>query len=268
VFEPGVILGQLRPSLAKKLNCQNRDIRVSLVAGHDTASAVAAIPSETEGTMFISSGTWSLLGIVTSNPILTTKAKEKDFSNEQGVFGTSRFLKNTTGMWLLEECRKQWEKEGLETNYEILFDTAEELPKNRCILDPNDSCFEAPASMTQAIQDYAKKQNQTVPQSPAEFTRVILDSLASSYHKVLNELKELAPFDIKRIHVIGGGARLDNLNQLIANVTGLPVLAGPVEATAMGNILMQAYANVEISNITELKKISKNSCEVNVFNPQ
>lgn len=267
VSEPGIELAPLRSSLAKRLNC-TRDVRVCLIAGHDTASAVAAIPSSPEGAMFISSGTWSILGIVTPEPITTPEAEAKNFSNEQGVFGTTRFLKNVTGMWLLEECRKQWKKDGLETSFAILDKEVLTAPSGICIVDPDAPCFENPANMPAAICEYARNTNQREPQTPAEFMRVITESLAEAYKRVLEELRTLAPFEIDRIHMIGGGSQSELQCQLTANATGLDVYAGPTEATATGNILLQAYVSGEISNWKQAPHISSNSFSIKKYSPE
>ncbi len=268
IVEPGTDLAPLSPAIAEKLNCTDRDIRVCLVAGHDTASAVAAIPSIPEGSMFISSGTWSILGIVTPKPITTKEAQAKNFSNEQGVFGTTRFLKNVTGMWLLEECRKQWEKDGLETSFSILDKEVLTTPSGTCIVDPDHPDFENPPNMPEAICEYARRTDQRVPQTPAEFMRVITESLADAYRRVLEELRTLAPFEIDRIHMIGGGSQSELQCQLTANATGLDVYAGPAEATATGNILLQAYVSGEIADWKQTPKIITNSCKITKYSPE
>ncbi len=268
LFEPGVELGTLSPAIAKKLNCTNRDIRVCLIAGHDTASAVAAIPANPEGSMFISSGTWSLLGIIAPKPIITPEAEALNYSNEQGVFGTTRFLKNVTGMWLLEECRKQWKKDRLETSFSVLDKEVLTAPSGTCIVDPNDPMFENPPNMPEAICEYARNTNQREPQTPAEFMRVITESLANTYNKVLNELRTLAPFEINRIHMIGGGSQSELQCQLTADATGLDVYAGPSEATATGNILLQAYVSGELSDWKHAPEISANSCDIKEYHPE
>jgi rhamnulokinase len=267
VFEPGVELAPLSPAIAKRLNCTDRDIRVCLIAGHDTASAVAAIPADPQGSIFISSGTWSLLGIISPTPIISPEAEALNYSNEQGVFGTTRFLKNITGMWLLEECRKQWKKDGLETSFAVLDKEVLTAPSGTCIVDPNDPMFENPANMPEAICEYARNTNQREPQTPAEFMRVITESLANAYNKVLEELRTLAPFEIERIHMIGGGSQSELQCQLTADATGLDVYAGPTEATATGNILLQAYVSGEITDWKQAPQISANSCNVKKYIP-
>ena len=267
VFEPGVELAPLSPAIAKKLNCTDRNIRVCLIAGHDTGSAVAAIPDNPHGSMFISSGTWSLLGIVSPAPITTQQAADLNYSNEQGVFGTTRFLKNVTGMWLLEECRKQWKKDGLETSFAVLDKEVLTVESGTCIVDPDHPDFENPPNMPEAICEYARNTNQREPQTPAEFMRVITESLAETYKKVLAELRILAPFEIDRIHMIGGGSQSELQCQLTANATGLDVYAGPAEATATGNILLQAYVSGEITDWKQAPDISANSCKIKKYSP-
>ena len=268
VVEPGIELAPLSSTIAKKLNCTDRDISICLIAGHDTASAVAAIPSAPDGAMFISSGTWSILGIVTPQPITTPEAQKKNYSNEQGVFGTTRFLKNVTGMWLLEECRKQWEKDGLETSFAVLDKEILTVESGTCILDPDHPSFANPANMPEAICEYARNTNQRIPQTPAEFMLVITESLAEAYKKVLDELQTLAPFKIDRIHMIGGGSQSALQCQLTANATDLDVYAGPAEATATGNILLQAYVSGEIKDWQQTPNIITNSCTIKKYSPE
>ncbi len=268
ILEPGTELAPLSPSIAERLNCTDRDIRVCLIAGHDTADAVAAIPADPTGSMFISSGTWSILGIVSPEPIISQDASEKNFSNEQGIFGTTRFLKNVTGMWLLEECRKQWEKDGIETSFAVLDKEVLTVPSGTCILNPNDPVFDNPPNMPEAIKKYAVDTNQRPPETPAEFMRVITESLANAYNNVLLELQELSPFAIERIHIIGGGSRSELQCQLTADATGMDVYAGPMEATATGNILLQAYVSGEIGSWEQARKISANSCNLKKYTPK
>ena len=238
------------------------------VAEHDTASAVVAVPAEDENFVYLSSGTWSLMGIETKNPIITEESYRLNFTNEGGVEGTTRFLKNITGMWLLERCREEWSLEGKTYSYAEIVEMAESVKSFQSLIDPDDNIFSNPESMTQAITLYCSKTGQKVPVTHAEFIRCIFESLALKYRYVLNSLQILSPFPINRLHVIGGGSQNKLLNQLTANAIGVPVVAGPAEATAIGNIMMQAKGLGLVSSLNEIRSIIRNSVDLEFFNPQ
>ena len=263
---PGEIVGDLTEEIQKE--CGVGAIPVIAVAGHDTASAVVAVPAENENFAYLSSGTWSLMGIEVKEPIITERSFELNFTNEGGVDGTTRFLKNITGMWLLEQCRKEWEREGKSYTYPEIVQMSESVAGFQFMIDPDNNVFANPQSMTKAIADYCSLSNQGTPQSHAEFIRCIFDSLALKYKYVLNLLQELAPFTIEKMYVIGGGSQNKLLNQATANAIGLPVVAGPAEATAIGNVMMQAKGLGVVKSLDEIRNVIRNSVDVEVFMPQ
>lgn len=265
IVMPGHIIGQLTDVLAEESGLGK--VPVIAVAGHDTASAVAAIPAENERFAYLSSGTWSLMGIEVQEPIISDETYALNYTNEGGIEGTTRFLKNITGMWLLEQCIKEWKKEGIEYTYETIIDKAVSVPPFQSFIDPDDASFANPISMPNAIAAYCKKTGQHVPSSHAELIRAIFESLALKYKVVLNNLNRLAPFEIEQLHVIGGGSKNALLNQWTANAIGLPVVAGPSEATAFGNIMVQAKAAGLVNSLQEMRDILRNSIELHHFEP-
>ncbi len=234
MVQPGTTIGALTPEVQKLTGLG--PVAVKAVAGHDTASAVAAVPAAGGNFAYLSSGTWSLMGIETAEPIVTKKSRAMNFTNEGGIGGTIRFLKNICGMWLLEQCRAEWG----DVAYDLLIEEALAEEPFGILMNPDDSRFSAPASMTTAIRDYCLATGQKAPERRGDYTRAIFDSLALRYRQVFGWLRELAPFPIEKLHIIGGGARNRLLNQFTANALGVPVIAGPMECTAIGNIMVQA----------------------------
>lgn len=267
VIFPGGQVGVLTDDIAQETGLGK--IPVVAVAGHDTGSAVAAVPAKNERFAYLSSGTWSLMGIETQEPIINERSMELNFTNEGGVDGTTRFLKNITGMWLLEECRREWEtKEGVTYSYPELVKMATEENPFRFMIDPDDSSFAHPDSMTEAIQAYCKKTGQEHPQKHSEFVRTIFESLALKYRAVLEMLKSVAPFEIDILHVIGGGSQNALLNQFTANAIGIPVQSGPSEATAIGNIMMQAKASGMVDSLWQMRELISSSIQTTTFLPE
>ena len=238
-------------------------VTVVAVAGHDTASAVAAIPARDEHFAYLSSGTWSLMGIETREPIISARSLELNFTNEGGIEGTTRFLKNICGMWIYERCRKEW-TDAPDSHAELQAEAMKQ-PAMRCLINPDDEAFANPPSMVKAIEDYCRRTGQHVPQGYAEVCRCIFDSLAMRYREVFNWLKELAGHDISVLHIIGGGSLNDWLNQMTADSCGVTVVAGPQEATAIGNIMLQAKASGEVKDVWEMRRIIARSIESKVF---
>lgn len=240
VVMPGTKLGNLLPEVADF----GYEIPVVAVAGHDTASAVAAVPTqEGEGYAYLSSGTWSLMGIVSEQPIITQRSLELNFTNEGGVNGTTRVLKNLTGMWILEQCRKEWAAQGKEYSYPELMRMFGEA-QSTAIFNTDDPSFANPKSMLKAIADYCEVHDTCQPRTDGEIVRAIFESLAARYKVAFAWLQEIAPFKIEKLYVIGGGAQNTLLNQLTEQAIGVPVIAGPTEATGIGNIKMQqSYFN-------------------------
>ena len=260
--EPGATVCTLTPEVQKLTGLGA--VPVIAVAGHDTGSAVAAVPAADADFAYLSSGTWSLMGVETSEPIISERMAELNFTNEGGVDGTIRVLKNICGMWLLERCRAEWNDS---MSYPELIAMAQAEPRD-AVINPDDPAFANPASMTQAIADYCRRTGQNVPQSRGAMVRCIFESLAHRYAEVMELLRQVSPVRPKVLHVIGGGSRNDMLNQLTANVVGMPVVAGPAEATAIGNIMVQAVAAGEARSIGQLRSRLSRSAELKRFEPQ
>jgi rhamnulokinase len=262
IVEPGTILG----------TCQGygklAGTPVIAPACHDTGSAVAAIA--TAGvSAFLSSGTWSLLGAELRAPLITPEARELNFTNEGGVAGTVRFLKNITGLWLLQSCRRCWAASGSEYSYDdLLAAAASEPPTFRSLVDPDHASFLNPDNMLVAITEYCRRTDQAAPEGPAAYTRAILESLAFRYRMVLESLEHLTGLRLEEIRIIGGGARNHLLNQFTADATGRTVIAGPVEATALGNIAMQMLATGAVASLREARSVIDRSFAVEHFEPR
>lgn len=262
---PGEKVGVLSPEVQKLTGLG--EIPVIAVAGHDTASAVAAVPAQNENFAYLSSGTWSLMGIEVKDAIINKESFDKNFTNEGGVEGTTRFLKNICGMWLLERCRKEWETTN-NYSYPELIEAALAVKAFRSVINPDAPCFANPTSMIEAIRHYCKETGQPEPETYGEITRCIFDSLALRYRQVFGYMQNMAPFKIEKLHVIGGGSRNNLLNQFTCNAVGVPVTAGPSEGTAIGNIMLQAKAAGLVSNIQEMRKLISSSIELANFVPE
>lgn len=262
---PGYEIGTITEEVQKMTGLGA--VPVIAVAGHDTASAVAAVPAKDEKFAYLSSGTWSLMGIETKDAIINDLSYERNFTNEGGVEGTTRFLKNICGMWLLERCRKEW-ADSAPSDYGQLLSEAMKVPAFQSIINPDDKMFANPANMQQAIKDYCAATGQHVPDGYAELCRCIFDSLALRYRQVFGYLQEMAPFAIDTLHIIGGGSLNEYLNQFTANATGVTVLAGPQECTALGNIMLQAKAAGVVDDIFAMRRIIADSVSMKRFEPQ
>lgn len=260
VMEPGGVLGTVLPSVFGEA------IPVILPATHDTGSAVAAIEAR-DSTAFLSSGTWSLLGIELDAPVISDEARQLNFTNEGGVCGTVRLLKNVMGLWMLQGCRRAWALSGRHYEYADLIAAARDETPFRHLLDPDDAAFLRPADMTRAIDDFCLKTDQDLAAGPGAYVRAILESLAFKYRRVLEDLERLAGRRIERIRIIGGGSRNKMLNQFTADATGRLVLAGPVEATALGNIAVQMLATGAASSLREARGIIERSFATEVYEP-
>ena len=265
MVQPGTVIGVLTEEVQQLTGLGA--VPVIAVAGHDTGAAVAAVPAKDEQFAYLSSGTWSLMGIETKDAIISDLSYERNFTNEGGIEGTTRFLKNICGMWLYERCRAEWSEEVQKLSHPELQGQAMTVEPFRSLINPDDQLFAAPSSMIQAIQQYCRDTNQPVPETPAEFCRCIFDSLALRYRQVFTWLQELAPFKLETLHIIGGGSLNKYLNQFTANSTGATVLAGPQECTALGNIMLQAKAAGLVSDIWEMRAIIADSIELKAFHP-
>ena len=265
MVNPGTPIGVLTDEVQKMTGLG--PVPVIAVAGHDTGSAVAAVPAKDEKFAYLSSGTWSLMGIETKDAIISDLSYERNFTNEGGIEGTTRFLKNICGMWLYERCRKEWPEEVRKLSHPELQGSAMQVEAFRSIINPDDAQFANPDSMINAIQQYCRKTNQPVPETPAEICRCIFDSLALRYKQVFQWMQEFAPFKLEVLHIIGGGSLNKYLNQFTANATGATVLAGPQECTAIGNIMMQAKAAHLVKDIWEMRQIIADSVDLVKYEP-
>lgn len=270
---PATIIGTLTEEVQKTTGLTA--IPVIAVAGHDTASAVAAVPAKNEEFAYLSSGTWSLMGIETKEAIINDRSFDLNFTNEGGIDGTTRFLKNICGMWIYERCRKEWKDAAAANNTDMealshsaLIAEAMKQPAFQSIINPDDAVFANPSSMVDAIQGYCEKTSQYVPKTYGEICRCIFESLALRYRQIFTWLKEFANFDIHVLHIIGGGSLNAYLNQFTANSCGVTVLAGPQEGTAIGNIMLQAKASGAVKDIWEMRQIIANSLELKRFESQ
>jgi len=264
VLATGTMIGTSLPSISAETGI--REIPVVATASHDTAAAVAAIPASGEDWAYISSGTWSLMGVELPSPLISPQTLAANFTNEGGVAGTIRFLKNIAGLWLLQRCRKEWSG-STDLSYDELTRMAGEAPPFQVFVDPDDPDFLNPPSMSEAIRNYCLRTGQVPPPSAAETVRCILESLAFKYRQTLDQIRFLTAKEVGRIHVIGGGSRNDLLCRFTAEATDSTILAGPAEATATGNIMVQALALGYVGTLSEIRAIVRNSVKVRTYQP-
>lgn len=241
LIQPGEAYGNLLPEIAAAVDLP-RETTVVAVGSHDTASAVVAVPARNDAFAYISSGTWSLVGLELQHPVLTEAGREANFTNERGVDGTIRYLRNVGGLWLLSECQRTWASEGFQPDLTALLAAAAALPAGGPQVNADDSYFIAPGNMPERIRAAVRRTGEVLPNDPAAITRCIMDSLAAAYARTITAAERLAGRKVDVVHVVGGGSQNTLLCQLTANATGRPVVAGPVEATALGNVLIQARA--------------------------
>jgi len=264
IIDPGTVLGPLSDEVAVETGLCG--VPVVATAGHDTAAAVAAVPAEGRNWAYISSGTWSLVGVEETAPVISPKSLESNFTNEGGIGGTIRFLKNVSGLWLVQGCRKAWAKDG-PLSYEDLVGAAAGAPAFAALIDPDSPEFLNPPDMPEAVTAFCRRTGQTPPGSRAAMVRSLLESLALKYRYVIDQLRLVLGHPIEKIHVIGGGSRNDLLCRFTADATGLPVIAGPAEATAVGNILVQAMAMGRVASPAEIRAIIRESFELRTYEP-
>lgn len=261
--QPGTVVGTLTAQVQEATGLGA--VPVVAVAGHDTASAVAAVPAEDKEYAYLSCGTWSLMGIESEDPIITKDSFRENFTNEGGVEGTTRFLKNICGLWLFEQSRKEF-KDVPESVGELVALCEESTYAG--LINPDAPCFAAPASMTAAIREYCLSTGQAVPETPADYCRCIFRSLANRYREIVDILQGMCDFPIRKLHVIGGGSQNKYLMQYAADALSMPVVCGPVEGTALGNVLMQMKASGVVETLGQMRKISAASVELVTYTPE
>jgi rhamnulokinase len=264
VIQPGTVVGTLDADVAQQTGLGA--LPVVATASHDTAAAVAAAPGEGRDWAYISSGTWSVMGVESDRAIITPESLALNFSNEGGAAGTYRVLKNISGLWLIQQCRQAWARDRL-YSYEELAEISAGAEGFPAIIEPDHPDFVNPPDMPFAIQQFCHQTGQPAPGTVGEVLRCILISLALKYRLVLDQLRRIYPHPINRIHVIGGGTRNELLCQLTADATGLPVLAGPAEATVIGNLLVQAMGMGHIASLAELREVVRGSFELRRYQP-
>ena len=262
----GTRLGLLKPHLAEASGLP--EIEVIASCSHDTGAAVAAVPTEKGNWAFLSSGTWSLMGVELDEPLLTDACRDLNFTNELGFGDTVRLLKNIVGLWLVQECRRTWQEEGKDFDYATLTQLASEAPPFAALINPEDPRFLETGNMAEKIEKYCRETGQKPPVSPGAFIRCALESLALQYGRVNRQLEQLTGRSIDRLHIVGGGSKNDLLNQFAADATGVTVLAGPTEATAAGNILVQALALGHLSSLAAARQIVRHSSAIKKFEPE
>ena len=263
--DSGTMLGPLLPEIAAETGLQN--VQVIATCSHDTGAAVAAVPEEGDDWAFLSSGTWSLLGVELSHPLINAEVQQANFTNEIGFGGTVRFLKNIAGLWIVQECRRTWLAKGKSYTYDELIQMAEASPPLRSLLNPADPRFLAPGGMPGKVREFCRSTGQPVPETPGEIVRCALESLALSYKDTLTQIEALTGRTLTRLHIVGGGSRNALLNQFAADATGRKVLAGPVEATAIGNVLLQAVTLGHLDGAAALRRTVQASFPIQSFAP-
>ncbi|MDG2380621.1 MAG: rhamnulokinase [Pirellulaceae bacterium] len=271
IIHPGTNLGALRPEIANATGLKSASV---IVPGtHDTASAVMAVPAKGEVSnqpdwCYISSGTWSLMGVEVADPVISETCRELNFTNEGGVGGTIRLLKNITGLWLVQECQRVWARAGRKFDWNQLTQMAEEAQPLQGLINPDDAVFSAPDDMPVTIQEACARRGQPVPQDEGAIVRCALESLALCYRSVLGRLEQLTKGAIQKIHIVGGGTQNQQLCQMTANACNRLVLAGPVEATAIGNVMVQAIAAGDIESISQARQVISQSFPIAQYEPQ
>jgi rhamnulokinase len=266
LVDAGTVLGELLPEIATEVGAKK--MQVIAPAGHDTASAVVGVAAEESEPVFLSSGTWSLMGRELNHPVISEESYQAAFSNEGGALGTTHFLKNIAGMWLLQECKRIWDAAGKSLSYAGLIAQAEKSPPFKTFFDPDAADFQAPANMPEAIAAFCQRTGQTAPADCGAFTRAIFESLALKYRLVKESLAQLTGKPIDRIHIVGGGCQNHLLNQFTADALNCTVIAGPVEAASLGNIIMQLYALGEIRSVAEGRALVRRSFETKKIEPE
>jgi rhamnulokinase len=266
IISPGTVLAPLLPEICHETGLSA--VPVIAPASHDTASAVVSVPGQTSHWAYLSSGTWSLVGVEIEDPIIDNLSLMNNFTNEGGVNNTIRFLRNIMGMWLLERCRFCWTQQGIVLSYQEIVKLASQAEPFKCFINPDDPSFLNPPDMPVAIGDFCQKTGQYIPQGKGEIVRCIFESLAMKYRYIIERINTMIPHKIDSLNVVGGGSQNEMLNQFTANVLGIPVFAGPVEATALGNIIIQAIAKGILGNVTDGRRIIADSFPLKYYEPK
>ena len=265
VTQPGAVRGTLLASIARETGIGQ--VPVIAVAGHDTASAVAAVPARDEDFAYISSGTWSLVGVETRQPVISAEAQAANLTNEGGVDGTIRVLKNVMGLWIIQECKREWERRGQTLSFADIVKEAEKAPAFRSLFDPDAPDFAPPGDMPGRIADYCRRTGQPVPETVGQTARAVYESLALKYRWTVEKLEKARGRAIRTLHIVGGGANNAMLNEFTASALGIPVVTGPTEATAIGNVMMQAKALGLVGDIWALRRVVADSFDTGTVQP-
>lgn len=266
IVPSGTRLGRLRDALGRETGLPALEVIAS--CSHDTAAAVAAVPARGEDWAYLSSGTWSLMGVEWPQPIINPKGRDANFTNEIGFGGSVRLLKNIVGLWLVQECRREWAQQGQEFDYGTLTRLAAESPPFRALINPGDPRFVSAGNMPERIAAFCRETGQNPPETPGAFVRCCLESLALFYRVTLRQLEGLIGRTVRTLHIVGGGSRNRLLNQFTANALQIPVLAGPAECTALGNALVQAIALGHLPSLSQAREVVRQSVELETFLPQ
>jgi rhamnulokinase len=266
IVPSGTKLGLLQREIAKETGLAGLQVVAS--CSHDTGAAVAGVPAVGQHWAYISSGTWSLMGVELPAPIVTDACRELNFTNEIGYGGTVRLLKNIIGLWVVQECRRAWAKAGQEFDYTRLTELAAAAPPFVSLINPTDARFVSPDDMPEKIAAFCRETDQPVPDNPGATIRCVLESLALLYRRTLKQIEQLTGTRIERVHIVGGGSKNALLNQFTADALQIPVVAGPVEATAAGNILIQAITLEQLPSLAAARDVVRQSMELGLVNPQ
>lgn len=266
LVEPGAVIGRIKPDLAADLGIPG--FPVIAAAEHDTASAVVAVPAEVTDFAYLSSGTWSLMGVELPAPQINDTTFRLDYTNEGGIDRTTRLLKNIMGLWIFQECKREWDQPGTVTGFGELLGEAATAEPFGCLIDPDAEPFGSPGRMTEKIRNFCRETGQKLPGTRGEVVRCIMESLAMKYRMALEGLEEITGHPISVLHVVGGGSQNEMLNQFTANATNKPVLAGPVEATAIGNLAVQLRALGAVRNLSEIRQLVRASVSIREYPPR
>lgn len=266
IVSSGTVLGSLTEAVSAQTGASSK-VKVVASAGHDTACAVAGLPMQ-DGGLWLSSGTWSILGVESATPVTTSEALAAGISNEAGVADTTRLLHSVAGMWMAQESMRHWKDQGEDTSFDVLDQLTEDAEPFSALIDPNDPCFEAPGNMPERIREYCRKTGQAVPEDKGTILRIINESLALKYRQVVEAVQKVTGMTYDKLHAGGGGTKNLMLMQAAANALGISVVAGPVEATSCGNIITQMVAVGELSDIAEGRKLVASSMDTQTFTPE